>query len=109
MLYIGRIMEAADDSHQYTNSPGVIGPNHAVLLRKSWVRYNPHNRGGRAVKLDEGTTVALRKTCGLWWQIEYRNPLTDRIECGWIYESLIEKVGWSTLAGDTQDNHQTDN
>jgi hypothetical protein len=109
MLYIGSIMETANDPHQDTNKPSVIGPDHAVLLRKSWVRYNPRNRGGRAVKLNEGTTVALRKNCGLWWQIEYRNPVTERLECGWIYGSLIEKVGWSPHSGDSQDNHQRDN
>lgn len=98
-------METANHLQQDTNTPSVTGPDHAVLLRTSWVRYNPRNRGGRAVKLNEGATVALRKNCGLWWQIEYRNPFTDRIECGWIYESLIEKVGWSRYVGKNQDNY----
>lgn len=101
-------MKTANDPNHYTSTPSVVGPDHAVVLRKSWVRHNPHNRGGRTVKLDEGTIVALRKSCGLWWQIEYRNPFTDRIECGWIYESLIEKVGWGPHASNSKDSHQRD-
>lgn len=68
--------------------------DHAIVLRTSWVRHQPRKRGGRTIKLCEGTKVGLRQRSGSWWQIAYHDPFTDRIEDGWMFECLLEKVGW---------------
>ena len=74
--------------------------DHAVVLRTSWVRHKPRQRGGRTIKLCKGATVGLRQRSGSWWQIAYYDPLTEKIEGGWIYESLLQKVGWIRSVND---------
>ena len=91
------------------NADRVAGFDRAIILQTSWVRHRPYKRGGRTIKLDEGTTVALRKNSGPWWQIAYRHPITDKIEDGWIYETLVEKIGWIIAKTDLRDISTLDN
>lgn len=92
--YTAAIMKNSDNWHASQDADHGAGLDCAVMLRTSWVRHKPHKRGGRTIKLDEGTTVALRRYSGSWWQIAYRDPSTHKITNGWIYESLVEKIGW---------------
>lgn len=87
-------MKNLDNRHPIQDTNNAVGLDCAVMLRTSWIRHKPYKRGGRTIKLDEGTTVALCRNSGSWWQIAYRDPLTDKVTDGWIYESLVEKIGW---------------
>jgi hypothetical protein len=75
------------------DAESVAGLDRAIVLRTAWVRHEPRKRGGRMIRLQEGTVIALRQKSGPWWQIAYRDALTGKIMDGWIYESLIEKIG----------------
>lgn len=73
------------------DADNVAGLDRAIILRAAWVRAEPRKRGGRIMKLHEGTIVALREKSGPWWQIAYRDPLSGKIADGWIYETLVKE------------------
>lgn len=101
--YANAVMQNRNYRNTNHDADRVAGFDRAIILQTSWVRHKPYNRGGRTIKLNEGTTVALRQNSGPWWQIAYRHPITDKIEDGWIYETLVEKIGWIIATTDPRD------
>lgn len=74
------------------NFADITAAGRGVVMRAASIRHEPRKRGGRIVKLDEGTAITLRQKSGPWWQISYRDPQTGDITDGWIYETLIRKI-----------------
>lgn len=63
------------------------------LARKANIRSGPSGSAARIMVADAGTPIAVVKSEKRWRLVVYRDPLTEQLAQGWVYEMLVAMVG----------------
>ena len=63
------------------------------LARKANIRSGPSGSAARIMVADAGTPIAVVKSEKRWRLVVYRDPLTEQLAQGWVYETLVAMVG----------------
>lgn len=63
------------------------------LARKANIRSGPSGSAARIMVADAGTLIAVVKSEKRWRLVVYRDPLTEQLAQGWVYETLVAMVG----------------
>lgn len=63
------------------------------LARKANIRSGPSRSAGRILVADAGTPIAVVQRQKRWRLVVYRDPLTEQLAQGWVYETLVVMVG----------------
>jgi len=61
----------------------------AELARKSNIRRAPSKEAPKVLIADPGTLVAVVRSAGRWKLVVFRDPLTDQLSQGWVYNQSV--------------------
>ncbi|HQV04119.1 MULTISPECIES: SH3 domain-containing protein [unclassified Novosphingobium] len=64
----------------------------AEFIRKANIRAAPSQSSPRILRADAGTQIAILRIENHWNLVVFRDPLTDQISQGWVYESQIARI-----------------
>lgn len=64
----------------------------AELIRNANIRSAPSRSSPLILRAVAGTPIAISLRKGRWNLVVFRDPLTDQLSQGWVYESQIDRV-----------------